>query len=104
MTGWRRSFDPHWDVAAAESGEGTGGTLYCMRKTSIYLDPELDIGLTQLARARGVTKAEIIRQALREAVRNGPRPRITAIGVGEGPGNVAEDVDRHLLETGFGLT
>lgn len=30
------------------------------------------------------------------------RPRL-AVGVGEGPGDVADDVDRHLVETGFGV-
>lgn len=28
--------------------------------------------------------------------------RVTAIGVGQGPGDVAADIDRHLGETGFG--
>ena len=37
---------------------------------------------------------------LAAAVAEAPRPRITAIGVGEGPGEVADDVDRHLAETG----
>jgi len=73
-----------------------------VKKTSIYLDPELDRALARLAASRGVTKAEAIRRALADAVAGAPRPRATAIGVGEGPGDVAGDVDRHLAETGFG--
>ncbi|HEU5224927.1 MAG TPA: CopG family transcriptional regulator, partial [Actinomycetota bacterium] len=63
-----------------------------MKKTSLYLDPETDRALERLARARGITKAEAIRRALDEAVRQVDRPRISAIGVGEGPGDVAGNV------------
>jgi predicted transcriptional regulator len=75
-----------------------------VKKTSLYLDPETDRALERLARARGITKAEAIRRALDEAVRQVDRPRISAIGVGEGPGDVAGNVDRHLDESGFGQT
>ncbi|HEY3184456.1 MAG TPA: CopG family transcriptional regulator [Gaiellaceae bacterium] len=72
-----------------------------MKKTSIYLEPELDRALARLARERGITKAEAIRRALADAVSATRRPRITAIGVGEGgPGDVSENVDRYL--EGFG--
>ncbi|MDQ3895009.1 MAG: ribbon-helix-helix domain-containing protein [Actinomycetota bacterium] len=73
-----------------------------MKKTSIYLEPDLDRALARLAAERGISKAEAIRRALAEAVAGGRRPRITAIGVGEGPGGVADDADRHLAETRFG--
>ncbi len=73
-----------------------------MKKTSIYLEPDLDSALERLAARRGITKAEAIRQALRREARNAPRPRISAIGLGAGPRDVADDVDRHLEETGFG--
>ena len=73
-----------------------------MKKTSLYLDPELDRALDRLAEADGTSKAEAIRAALRRAVAGLDRPRAQAIGVGEGPGDVAGDVDRHLAETGFG--
>lgn len=72
-----------------------------MKKSSIYLEPELDHALARVAAERGVTKAEMIRQTLRSAVASS-RPRITAIAVGSGPGDVAADIDRHLKETGFG--
>jgi predicted transcriptional regulator len=72
-----------------------------MKKTSVYLDSDLDVALDRLARARGVTKAEAIREALRRAVEEVPRPRITAIGVGKGPGDLWENADKYLAE-GFG--
>ena len=71
-------------------------------KTSIYLDPDLDRGLERLARDRRITKAELIRRALARTVAEAPRQRLTAIGVGEGPGDVADNVDRHLRDSGFG--
>ena len=71
-----------------------------MKKTSLYLEPELDRALDQLAAQEGVSKAEAIRGALRKAVADVHRPRIRAIGIGEGPGDVADNVDRYL--DGFG--
>jgi len=73
-----------------------------MKKTTVYLEPDLDRAVARLAAKQGVTKAEAIRAALRTATGRVERPRITAIGVAHGPGDVADDVDRHLAETGFG--
>ena len=73
-----------------------------MKRTTVYLEPELDRAIGRLAARQGVSKAEAIRRALRDATRGLERPRIKAIGVGRGPGDVADDVDRHLAETGFG--
>jgi predicted transcriptional regulator len=73
-----------------------------MKKTTVYLELELDRALDRLAAKRRVSKAEVIRAALRDAARESERPRITAIGLARGPGDVADDVDRHLTETGFG--
>lgn len=73
-----------------------------VKKTSIYLDPDLDAALARIADRRGVTKAELIRQSLRTTAAAETRPRLTAIGVGDGPGDVSADVDRHLEESGFG--
>jgi predicted transcriptional regulator len=73
-----------------------------VKKTSIYLEPELDRALARYAAARGISKAEAIRRAISDVVDSTPRPRITAIGVGEGPGDVAENHDRYLLEGDFG--
>ncbi|MEO5634642.1 CopG family transcriptional regulator [Gaiella sp.] len=73
-----------------------------MKKTSLYLEPELDLALARRAAVVGVTKAELIRQALRNAVGDSAQPRLTAIGVGSGPGWVSSDTDRALAESGFG--
>jgi predicted transcriptional regulator len=73
-----------------------------MKKTSVYLEPETDRALDRLARVQGISKAEAIRRALDEAVSRADRPRIKAIGVGTGPGDVADNVDRYLEDTGFG--
>jgi hypothetical protein len=79
-----------------------GGTLYKVKKTSVYLDPELDAALARRAAGEGITKAELIRRTLEQAVRGSKRPRIRAIGIGDGPGDVADEPDRHLAETRFG--
>ncbi len=73
-----------------------------MKKTTVYLELELDHALGRLAAQRRVSKAEVIRSALRDATRHVERHRITGIGLAHGPGDVADDVDRHLAETGFG--
>ena len=73
-----------------------------MKKTTLYLEPELDHALGRLAAQRGVSKAEVIRTALRDVAHRVERPRITAIGLARGPGDVSDDVDRHLADTGFG--
>jgi hypothetical protein len=73
-----------------------------VKKTSIYLEPELDLALARRAATVGVTKAELIREALRAAVGGSTQPRLRAIGVGSGPGWVSSDIDRALQESGFG--
>jgi predicted transcriptional regulator len=73
-----------------------------MKKTTVYLEPDLDRALARLAANRRISKAEVIRAALRDATRQSGRPRISAIGVARGPGDVADNIDRHLADTGFG--
>lgn len=73
-----------------------------MKKTSLYLEPDVDAALARMAEQQGITKAELIRRSLRATAESSPPPRVSAIGVGTGPGDVSEDVDRHLAETGFG--
>jgi len=73
-----------------------------VKKTSLYLDPDVDAALSRIASRRGITKAELIRRALRDVAESEERPRLAAIGVGHGPGDVSADIDKHLRETGFG--
>lgn len=73
-----------------------------MKKTSLYLEPEVDAALSRIARKREITKAELIRRSLRDVAAAEEHPRLTAIAVGRGPGDVSADTDRHLAETDFG--
>jgi hypothetical protein len=71
-------------------------------KRTIYLNAELDRKLTAFAAARGISKAEAIRRAVEREVAGMRRPRISALGVFEGPGDLSENDERYLAQTGFG--
>lgn len=71
-------------------------------KTSIYLDPEVDRALGRRAAAEGTTKAALIRHALADAATPAAQAKPRACGVFAGPGDLSENVDRYLAETGFG--
>jgi hypothetical protein len=73
-----------------------------MRKTSIYIDPEVDRALDRRATAEGTTKAALIRAALADAAASGRTGKPKACGVFEGPGDLARNADRYLAESGFG--
>jgi len=71
-----------------------------MKKTSLYIDPEVDRALARRAAAEGVTKAELVRRMLAAAVVERPRPM--ARGVFEGARDLGAEAERHLVEMGFG--
>lgn len=72
-----------------------------MKKTTVYLDPEMDRDLQRIAEEEGVSKAAVIREALEVRTAEVMFPRITAIGVSkEGPTDLSQNVDRYL--EGFG--
>jgi hypothetical protein len=73
-----------------------------MKKTSIYLDADVDLALRRRATAEGITKAALIRNALASAIAPTTRARPRACGVFSGPGDLSENVDRYLSSTGFG--
>jgi hypothetical protein len=73
-----------------------------MKKTSIYVDPEVDLALARRATAEGTTKAALIRIALETAAAPAKRARPRACGVFDGPGDLAANADRYLSSTGFG--
>ena len=73
-----------------------------VKKTSIYIEPEVDIALSRRAAAEGTTKAELIRSALREAAQGSVRVKPRARGVFAGPPDLAAAADRHLADSGFG--
>jgi plasmid stability protein len=69
-----------------------------MDKTTLYLPEDLKRKLRHAARRRGVSEAEVIREALRVAVddeRPTPRGGLFASGA-----PIARDIDEHLR--GFG--
>lgn len=73
-----------------------------VRKTSIYIEDDVDVALTRRAAEEGTTKAELIRRALRDAATGSMRVKPRARGVFAGPEDLAERVDDHLADTGFG--
>ena len=73
-----------------------------MKKTSVYLEPDLDEALARRAADEGLTKAEFIRRTLAGAIQRPPRARLSVGVVRSGRGDVAADVERHLREAGFG--
>jgi hypothetical protein len=73
-----------------------------MKKTSIYIEPEVDVALARRATAEGITKAEVIRRALREAADGTLRVKPRARGVFQGPADLSTRVDEHLADSGFG--
>jgi Ribbon-helix-helix protein, copG family len=73
-----------------------------VKKTSVYLEPDLDEALARRAADEGLTKAEFIRRTLAGAVQRPPRARLSVGVVRSGRGDVSADVDRHVEVTGFG--
>ena len=78
------------------------GTMYGMRKTTVYLPDDLKAALERLAESEQRSEAEIVREALRSAVadRGFPSPRIPLSTKGLGDPAIAERADE-LLD-GFG--
>lgn len=76
-----------------------------MRRTTIYLDADLDLRLKAEARRLGRPAAEIIREAVRERLDASAVRRSRHAGAfSSGRADTASDVDRALGETGFGGT
>jgi Arc/MetJ-type ribon-helix-helix transcriptional regulator len=74
--------------------------LYGMQKTTVYIPKEVKRALGQVAAARGVSEAELIREALRTLTSQTipPRPRLPLFKSGKR--RLAERVDEAL--SGFG--
>lgn len=75
-----------------------------VKKTSIYIEPAVDVALARRAAAEGTTKAELIRQALRAAAGESLRAKPRARGVFRGPADLSIRADEYLTESGFGET
>ena len=70
-----------------------------MEKTTVYLPIELKTALKRVARKRGLSEAEVIRESIRRAVDADERPRPRG-GLFSSDVHIADSVDEHL--TGFG--
>jgi hypothetical protein len=69
-----------------------------VEKTTVYLPRDLKSAVTRVARRRGVSEAEVIRESIREAVgRERPRPQGALFASGA---PIARDAD--ALLAGFG--
>ena len=75
-----------------------GGTIRTVDKTTIYLPAELKTALKRVARSRGVSEAEVIRNSIRAAI-GGDRPRPRG-GLFASGAPIARRADEHLA--GFG--
>ena len=73
------------------------GILYGMKKTTVYVSPEVKRALGRLASARGTSEAELIREALRKIVADAPapRPRLPLIESGSALSPFKPDPRRH---------
>lgn len=77
------------------------GTMYGMRKTTVYLPDELKRALERRAAELGRSEAELIRDALaHELDRARPPPRIPLTGEPLGDPTAAERVDELLADFG----
>jgi plasmid stability protein len=77
------------------------GTMYGMRRTTVYLPDDLKAALERTAAAQGKSEAEVVRSALAAATADQahPRPRVTLFR-SEDP-TLAERVDQEFA-AGFG--
>lgn len=76
-----------------------------MRRTTVYLEPDLDLQIKAEARRLNQPVAQLIRDALRDRLARAPRSRSPhAGGFASGGPNTASTADGVLRETGFGTT
>ena len=76
------------------------GIVYGMQKTTVYIPKEVKQALTQVAAARGVSEAELIREALRVLTAEAAPPKPRLLLFKSGKPRLAERVDDALK--GFG--
>lgn len=76
------------------------GMMYGMQKTTVYIPEDVKRALGQAAAARGMSEAELIREALRQITSQStpPRPRLPLFRSGKP--RLAERVEEAL--SGFG--
>lgn len=62
------------------------GTIYGMRKTTVYLNEDEIEGLRWAAAATGKSQAELIREGVRRLLQEGPKRKFHSMGRGAGTG------------------
>jgi hypothetical protein len=74
--------------------------MYGMLKTTIYLPEEMKLELQKIAASRGISEAELIREALKGIIESSapPKPKLPLFKSANP--NLAENVDKYLQ--GFG--
>jgi hypothetical protein len=74
-----------------------------MKRTTIYLDPELEVRLKMEGLRRGQPMAEIVRQAVEAYLTTGPRDGPPGAGeFSSGRRDTADRAEALLAATGFG--
>lgn len=84
-----------------DPGSASGGTLYGMTKTTVYLSDDTKQRLSREAQRRGVSEASLIREAI-ETMLTEERPRPQVPLFRSGRPSVAAGVDAELDRLGFG--
>ena len=74
--------------------------MYGMQKTTVYIPTDIKRALTRIAMARGISEAEVIREALRTVAQAATRPKPRVAVFKSGKPRLAEQVDEALA--GFG--
>jgi hypothetical protein len=74
--------------------------MYGMQKTTVYLPDDLKRALARVAARRGISEAELLREALRKLTTDAgpPKPRLPLFN-SRRPG-LAENLDKALSEFG----
>jgi hypothetical protein len=90
--------------ARRQSGEGDVYVNICfMKRTTIYLEPELEVLLKLETQRRGKSMAELIREALRSHLRAGTGKHPPGGGAfASGRRDTASKLDERLEKLGFG--
>ena len=87
----------------AEPNGDTYASIYVVKRTTIYLDPELEALLKVETLRRKQPMAELIREAVQEyLVRGRPEPPPGAGSFSSGRDDTAERAEEVLESTGFG--
>jgi hypothetical protein len=96
---YRGAFPP--DRMRGSAPSGTADTLRRVKKTSVYLEPDLDEALARRAADEGLTKAEFIRRTLAGAVTRPKRARPRAVGLhDDAPADLAARDEQWLASGG----